>query len=155
MKITSNMKTNQDELTNQNVLKNRPPTQQQFCPPSLSYYDITWFFFKTSHLDSHTTNDVKPGMLSGVQTGNRIPHDEYNLHGIAHACAYRKDDIFMQRRLVQSFTYYIYMGVGARHQKPKVSCKRCAMTRPKMKHKRRRTFSALQYSLNPFLPPSY
>ena len=42
-------------------------------------------------------------MLSGVQTGNRIPNDEYNVRGIAHARAYIKDDIFMQRRLVQSF----------------------------------------------------
>ena len=41
-------------------------------------------------------------MLSSVQTGNRIPHDEYNVRGIAHARAYIKDDIFMQRRLVQS-----------------------------------------------------
>ena len=56
----------------------------------------------TSHLDSHTTNDVQPEMLSGVQTGNRIPHNEYNVRGIAHALAYIKDDIFMQRRLVQA-----------------------------------------------------
>ena len=74
MKITSSMKTNKDEL---------------------NYYNITWIFLKTSHLDSHTTNDVKPEMLSGVQTGNRIPHDEYNVRGIAHARAYIKDDIFM------------------------------------------------------------
>ena len=46
---------------------------------------------KTSHLDSHTTNDVKPEMLSGVQTRNRIPHDEYNIRGIAYA--YREDNI--------------------------------------------------------------
>ena len=26
-------------------------------------------------------------MLSGVQTGKRIPHDEYNVRGIAHALA--------------------------------------------------------------------
>ena len=49
----------------------------------------------TSHLDSHTTNDVKPEMLSGVQTENRIPHDEYDLRGIAHVRAFRKDDIFI------------------------------------------------------------
>ena len=36
-----------------------------------NYYNITWIFLKTSHLDSNTTNDVKPEMLSGVQTGNR------------------------------------------------------------------------------------
>ena len=33
----------------------------------LNYYNITWIFLKTSHLDSHTTNDFKPEMLSGVQ----------------------------------------------------------------------------------------
>ena len=34
-------------------------------------------------------------MLSGVETGNRIPHDEYNVRGIPHVRAYIKDDIFM------------------------------------------------------------
>ena len=37
----------------------------------------------TSHLNSHGTNDIKPEMLSGVQTGNGIPHDKYNIRGIA------------------------------------------------------------------------
>ena len=40
-------------------------------------------------------------MLSGVQTGNEIPHDRYNIRGIAHGRTNRKDDIFMQRRLGQ------------------------------------------------------
>ena len=31
-----------------------------------------------SHLDSCMTTDIKPDMLSGVQTGNGIPHDRYN-----------------------------------------------------------------------------
>ena len=52
----------------------------------------------TSHLDSHMTTDVKPDMLSGVQTGNGIPHDRYNICGIAHVCTNRKDKIFMQRQ---------------------------------------------------------
>ena len=56
----------------------------------------------TIHLDCYATTDCKPEMLSGVETGNRIPHDEWNLRGIAHI--YRKDDIFMQRRLMQIFT---------------------------------------------------
>ena len=43
-------------------------------------------------------------MLSGVQTGNGTPHDKYNIRGIAHVRTNRKDDIFMQRRLVQNFT---------------------------------------------------
>ena len=38
-------------------------------------------------------------MITGVETGNGIPHDKYNIRGIAHARTNRKDDIFMQRRL--------------------------------------------------------
>ena len=38
-------------------------------------------------------------MLSGVQTGNGIPYDKYDVRDIAHARTDRKDDIFMQRRL--------------------------------------------------------
>ena len=57
------------------------------------------FFLMTSHLDSHTTTDVKPDMLSGVQIRNGIPHDKYDVLGIAHARTNRKDNIFMQRRL--------------------------------------------------------
>ena len=53
----------------------------------------------TSYLDSQTTTDVKPEMIPGVQTGNGIPHDKYDIRGIAHARTNRKDDIFMQRRL--------------------------------------------------------
>ena len=108
MKMTSNMKMNEDELKNEDglknedVLKNWPTTQQQLCP-NLSYYNITQIFFKTSHLYSHTTNDVNPEMLSGVQTGNRIPHDDYNERGNSNARASVKDHIFMQRKLVQSF----------------------------------------------------
>ena len=35
-----------------------------------------------------------------------------NIRGIAHACTNRKDDIFMQRRLVQNFTYIMDWGQG-------------------------------------------
>ena len=61
----------------------------------------------TSHLDSHKTTDIKPEMLLGVQTGNGTPHGRYHKCGIAHARKNIKDDIFMQRRLVQSFTYIL------------------------------------------------
>ena len=57
----------------------------------------------TSHLDSHKTTDVKPEMLSGVQTGNGTPRDKYDIRSIAHVRTNRKDDIFMQRRLRQIF----------------------------------------------------
>ena len=53
----------------------------------------------TSHRDSHTITDVKPEIIPGVQTGNGIPHDKYNIRGNARARRNRKDDIFMQRRL--------------------------------------------------------
>ena len=69
-------------------------------------------FLRTSQLDSLTTTDVKPEMLSGVQTGNGIPHYIYDIRGIAHACTNRKDNIFMQRRLGQIFTCTLEWGQG-------------------------------------------
>ena len=66
----------------------------------------------TSYLDSHTTTDVKPDMLSGVQTGNGIPHDRYNIRGIAHGHTNRKDHIFMQRLLEQILHVYWSGGKG-------------------------------------------
>ena len=57
----------------------------------------------TSHRDSHTITDVKPEIIPGVQTGNGMPHDKYNICGIDHVCTNRKDNIFMQRQLVQNF----------------------------------------------------
>ena len=45
----------------------------------------------TSHLDSHTTTDVQPEMLSGVQTGKGIPHVRYDIRGTAHAHTIRKN----------------------------------------------------------------
>ena len=52
-----------------------------------------------SHHNSHTTTDVKPEMISGVETGNGIQHNKYDIRGIAQARTDRKDHIFMQRRL--------------------------------------------------------
>ena len=51
-------------------------------------------------------------MLSGVQTGDGTLHDKYNIRGIAHARTNRKDDIFMQRQLVQNFTFILEWGQG-------------------------------------------
>ena len=53
--------------------------------------NITWILFlMTSQLDSHTTTDVKQEMLSGVQTGNGIPRDSYNISSIAYTRTNRK-----------------------------------------------------------------
>ena len=64
----------------------------------------------TSHLDSHKTTDIKSEMISGVRTGNGTLHGKYNIRGIAQVRTNRKDDIFMQRRLVQSFTDILEWG---------------------------------------------
>ena len=58
------------------------------------------------------TTDVKPDMLRGVQTGNGILHDRYNIRGIAHVRTNRKDNIFMQRRLVQICICILEWGNG-------------------------------------------
>ena len=51
----------------------------------------------TSHRDSYTLTDVKLEMIPGIKNGNGIPHDKYNIRGIAHVRSNRKDDIIMQR----------------------------------------------------------
>ena len=58
--------------------------------------------FTTPHLDSHSTTDPKPEILSAVLTGNRISHDQRNVRGIMHVHVCRKYDIFRQRRLNDS-----------------------------------------------------
>ena len=71
-------------------------------------------FCMTSHHESNRTTDIKPEMLSGVQTGNGTPHDRYDIRGIAHANTIRKDNIFMQRRLGHIFTCILEWGQGTR-----------------------------------------
>ena len=73
----------------------------------------------TSHLDSHTTTDVKPDMLSGVQTGNGIPHDRYNIRGIVHAHTNRKDDIFIDEAhtALDIFHFVVFFVYNLRKQK--------------------------------------
>ena len=47
----------------------------------------------TSHLDSHTTTDIKLDILSDVKP--EMEFHMYNIRGIAHAHTNRKNDIFM------------------------------------------------------------
>ena len=75
-------------------------------------------FLMTSHLNSHRTTDIKPAMLSGAQIGNGTPHDKYNICGIAHVQTNKKDKIFMQRQLVQNFTYIMEWGQGTKCTRP-------------------------------------
>ena len=62
----------------------------------------------TSHLNSHGTSDIKPEMLSGVQTGNGTSDDKNDIRDIAHASTNRKDAKTTSTKL------YIYIGVGSR-----------------------------------------
>ena len=95
MKITSKMMTTSKMNT---TLKIGPPLQIFILSPS-PWKHYLKFLLMTSHLDSHTTTDVKPEMIPGVLTRNGTPHDKCNIGGIAHARTIRKDDIFMQRRM--------------------------------------------------------
>ena len=83
-------------------------SKKKLPPDSEEYY--LQFFFMTSHLDSQGTTDIKPEILSGVQTGNGTLHDKFDIRGNAHARTNRKDVIFMQRRLVQNFTFMLELG---------------------------------------------
>ena len=102
MKKTLKMKTtskteddlkNEGDLKNEDALKNWPLPKNYLAPPPL--IKLPEILLMTSHLDSHTITDVKPDMLSGVQSRNGIPHDRYNICSFAHARTNRKDDIFM------------------------------------------------------------
>ena len=75
MKMIRKMKTTLKTKTTLNLIYLRHPLKRI----------LPEFFLMTSHLNSHRTTDIKPEMLSGVQTGNGTPHDKYNIHGIAHA----------------------------------------------------------------------
>ena len=92
------------------TLKIGLPSKIFFCPLPLK--DYLKFFLMTSHYDSHTTTDVKLEIILGVSPGNGIPHDNYNICGIAHARTNRKDDISMQRRLGQIFICIFEWGKG-------------------------------------------
>ena len=112
IKMTSKMKKylkNEEDLKNEDNLKNWPSPPNYFVPPLKKLPDIS---LMTSHLDSHTTPDSKPEILSSVQTRNGILHDKYNLRGIANWRRNRKDNIFKKRRLVKSFTNILQWGQG-------------------------------------------
>ena len=106
MKMTSKMKKMSKWRRHQKLKwpKKRRRSQKKRILPAT--------FLMTCHLDSHRRTDIKPEMLSGVQTGNGTPHDKYNIRGIAHSRTNRKDDIFMQRRLVQNITFILKWGQG-------------------------------------------
>ena len=65
----------------------------------------------TSHLNSHGTTDIRPEMLSGVQTGNGTPHDKYNIRGIASAHKQKRRHFHAK---TTSAKLYYYIGVSWR-----------------------------------------
>ena len=108
MKMTSKMKTTSKMKM---ILKTKTTAKNNLPPPHLKQYYLKSFLM-TSHLNSHGTTDINPEMLLGVQTRNGTPHDKYNIRAIAHARTSRKDNIFMQRQLVQNFTFILECGQG-------------------------------------------
>ena len=72
---------NKEDLKNEDDYKNWPSAPNFFLPPPLPLKNYLKFWLMTSHNDSHTTTDVKPEMIPGVQTRNGIPHDKYNIRG--------------------------------------------------------------------------
>ena len=64
-------------------------------------------------------------MLSVVQTGNRIPQNEYDIHGIGHAHALKTDGIFMQRQLLQTLKCLGEVEQGTKHKHPCFMHKGC------------------------------
>ena len=68
-------------------------------------------FLMISHHDSHGTTDIKPEMLSGVQTGNGTPHDKYNIRGIARAHKQKRRHFHAK---TTSAKLYIYIRVRSR-----------------------------------------
>ena len=77
-------------LKNEDDLKNW--LSPQIVLPVIPLKELHEMFLMTSHLDSHTTTDIKLDILSDVKTGNAIPHIMYVALPI---CANRKDDIFV------------------------------------------------------------
>ena len=69
------------------------PSPKFFLAPPQLKKILPDIFFMTSPLGSHGTTDIKPEMLSCVQTGDGIQHVKYNMRGIAHVHANRKDNI--------------------------------------------------------------
>ena len=65
----------------------------------------------TSHLNSHGTTDIKPEMLSGVQTGNGTSHGKYNIRGIARAHKQKRRHFHAK---TTSAKLYYYIGVRPR-----------------------------------------
>ena len=65
----------------------------------------------TSHLNSHRTTDIKPEMLSGVQTRNGTPHDEYNIHTWHCPCANKQKTRHFHAKTT-SANLYMFIGVG-------------------------------------------
>ena len=50
----------------------------------------------TPHLDSHSTIDLKPEILSAVLTGTRTSRDERNVRSMTHLHMCRKDNFLVK-----------------------------------------------------------
>ena len=73
MKITSKMKTT-SKMKMTSKMKTTLKTSKNDLPHPPLKRILPEIFLMTSHLNSQGTTDIKPEMLSGVQTGNGTPH---------------------------------------------------------------------------------
>ena len=59
--MTSNMKTKEDELKNEDVLKNCSPTQKRFCPPPPPIAILPEFIWRPSWIGFYLFLAMSPG----------------------------------------------------------------------------------------------
>ena len=69
----------------------------------------------TPHLDSHSTADPEPEIISAVLT--RVQHDKRNLRGIERAHIFREDDILVKDSYNIMRWGRVIMGLGATIEK--------------------------------------
>ena len=68
---------NEDDTKNENDLKTKMTSKKK------SSLHVKEYCLQFSLMTSHGTTDIKPEMLSGVQTRNGTLYNKYNIHGIA------------------------------------------------------------------------
>ena len=98
MKMTSKMKTTLKMKATSII--GLPP---QIILPTLPLKSYLNFIGMTSHLDSHTTTDVKPDMLSGVQTKNGF--HMIDIIYVALPCVHKQKK-YMECKVLQILTFF-------------------------------------------------
>ena len=101
MKTTLKMKMTYKKKTSSKMV---PPFKICFCPHPLHHIKENFLIF-LGPLTSTTMGQLIIDQKCYQVLKPEMIHDKYNIRGIMHVRTYRKDNIFMQRRLLQSFPY--------------------------------------------------